>query len=158
MNTQIFANNHQSKQSAQRTVHLFVFDTLSDWESGYAIAGINNPVFQTRPGHYRVRTVGVRTAPVTTMGGVMVLPDAALDSLEPAASAMLILPGGTARDEGKHRAAAEKARQFLAADVPVAAICGATAGLARAGLLDDKRHTGNARDYLQATHYGGTDV
>jgi putative intracellular protease/amidase len=71
---------------------------------------------------------------------------------------MLILPGGTARDEGKHRVAAEKARQFLAADVPVAAICGATAGLARAGLLDDKRHTSNARDYLQASHYGGTDV
>jgi putative intracellular protease/amidase len=50
VNTQIFGNNHQSKQLAQRTVHLFVFDTLSDWESGYAIAGINNSVFQTRPG------------------------------------------------------------------------------------------------------------
>gem|GEM_PF-5819719 len=27
----------------QETVHVFVFDTLSDWEPGYAVAGINNP-------------------------------------------------------------------------------------------------------------------
>ncbi len=27
-------------------VHLFVFDTLADWEPGYAVAGINNPRFQ----------------------------------------------------------------------------------------------------------------
>ncbi|MFN2431952.1 MAG: DJ-1/PfpI family protein [Gemmatimonadota bacterium] len=38
---------------------------------------------------------------------------------------------------------------------PVAAICGATAGLARGGLLDDRRHTSNAREYLAATGYGG---
>lgn len=26
-----------------QNVYLFVFDSLSDWEAGYAIAGINNP-------------------------------------------------------------------------------------------------------------------
>lgn len=35
-------------------VHLFVFDSLSDWEAGYAIAGtiagINNPHFQRKSG------------------------------------------------------------------------------------------------------------
>lgn len=41
----------------QESVHLFVFDTLSDWEFGYAVAGINNPAFQSRPGRYRVRHV-----------------------------------------------------------------------------------------------------
>ncbi len=25
------------------TVHLYVFDSLSDWEIGFAAAGINNP-------------------------------------------------------------------------------------------------------------------
>jgi putative intracellular protease/amidase len=39
--------------------------------------------------------------------------------------------------------------------VPVAAICGATAGLARAGLLDDRRHTSAAPEYLAATGYRG---
>jgi putative intracellular protease/amidase len=39
--------------------------------------------------------------------------------------------------------------------VPVAAICGATAGLARAGLLDERRHTSAAPEYLAATGYAG---
>nr|HMQ54363.1 DJ-1/PfpI family protein [Anaerolineae bacterium] len=55
----------------------------------------------------------------------------------------------------QNREAALKAKEFLAAGVPVAAICAATAGLARIGLLDDKRHTSNAAEYLQATGYQG---
>ena len=39
--------------------------------------------------------------------------------------------------------------------VPVAAICGATAGLARAGLLDQRNHTSDAAGYLAATGYAG---
>jgi len=48
-----------------------------------------------------------------------------------------------------------KALEFLAAGVPVAAICGATAALARAGALDGRRHTSNAPEYLAATGYAG---
>ena len=59
-----------------------------------------------------------------------------LDKLHPEDSAMLILPGGHFWDDGKNREAALLARKFLAAGVPVAAICGATAGLARVGMLD----------------------
>ena len=51
--------------------------------------------------------------------------------------------------------AVDVARSFLDAGVPAAAICGATAGFARAGLLDAVRHTSNSRDYLLATKYGG---
>ena len=40
---------------------------------------------------------------------------------------------------------------------PVAAICGATAGMARAGLLDERRHTSATAGYLLATGYGGAD-
>jgi putative intracellular protease/amidase len=139
----------------QRTVHLFVFDTLSDWEPGYAIAGLNNPAFQSHPGRYRVKTVGVTTTPVTTIGGMRILPDMALHDLEPAQSAMLILPGGGGWDDGQHSEVIEKAQLLLAAGVPVAAICGATAGLARAGILDAIPHTSNALEYLLATNYRG---
>jgi putative intracellular protease/amidase len=138
-----------------RTVHLFVFDSLSDWEPAFAIAGINNPAFQKEPGRHRVQTVGISREPVTTIGGLRVLPDVALDEIAPRQSALLILPGGVAWDEHKNGEAVEKARDFLTADVPVAAICGATAGLARAGLLDHRPHTSNAREYLDATHYAG---
>jgi putative intracellular protease/amidase len=138
-----------------RTVHLFVFDSLSDWEAAFAIAGINNPAFQKEPGRHRVQTVGISREPVTTIGGLRVLPDVALDDVAPRQSAMLILPGGVAWDEHKNGEAVEKARDFLSANVPVAAICGATAGLARAGLLDHRPHTSNAREYLDATRYAG---
>ena len=142
----------------QETVHLFVFDTLADWEHGFAVASINNPSFQNQPGRYRVQTVAMREDPVTTIGGVRVLPDLTLDALEPSQSALLILPGGEVWDERGNTEAAEKARVFLDAGVPVAAICGATAGLARAGLLDDRRHTSNAPDYLAATNYKGASL
>ena len=46
---------------------------------------------------------------------------------------------------------AAAAARFLDAGVPVAAICGATAGLARAGLLDKRLHTSAAAGYLMAT-------
>lgn len=68
---------------------------------------------------------------------------------------MLILPGGDAWDAGGNGEAVDVARDFLDAGVPVAAICGATAGLARGGLLDARRHTSNVREYLEATGYGG---
>jgi len=79
----------------------------------------------------------------------------AMADVVPDESAMLIIPGGTAWDEGKNGEVVELARTFLAARVPVAAICGATAGLARGGLLDSRRHTSNAREYIAATNYGG---
>jgi len=127
-------------------IHLFVFDTLADWETGFAIAGINNPNFQKHPNRYCVQTVGLTGEPITTIGGMTILPDLALDELE--TSAMLILPGGEAWDAGKNTGILE---------IPIAAICGATAGLACAGLLDDKPHTSNAAEYLQATDYQGAD-
>lgn len=140
----------------QQTVHLFVLDTMADWETGYAVAGINQPMYQLNPGRYTVRTVGPTRDPVRTMGGITILPDMTLEELRPAASAMLILPGATAWDEGEHTDTVEKARAFLDAGVPVAAICGATAGLARGGVLDARAHTSNAAEYLaMQPGYGG---
>ena len=137
------------------TVHCFVFDTLADWEYGFAVAGINNTQFHRVPNAWQVKTVALRREPVVTSGGVRITPDLALDQVAPADSRMLILPGGDAWDEGGNTEAVDKARDFLARGVPVAAICGATAGLARGGLLDDVRHTSNAREYIAATGYRG---
>ena len=93
--------------------------------------------------------------PITTMGGMRVLPDMLLDDLDPAASDLLILPGATLWDSGGGESFASTAGRFLDAGVPVAAICGATAGLARAGLLDQRDHTSAAPEYLTATGYAG---
>ncbi|MGW0465341.1 DJ-1/PfpI family protein [Streptomyces sp. NPDC003027] len=132
-----------------RTVHLAVYDTLADWEPGHATAWL------ARAGH-EIRTVGPSTEPVTTIGGMRIVPDLALEELRPEDSALLILPGGDLWDSGDDLAPfAAAARRFLDAGVPVAAICGATAGLAREGLLDDRAHTSAVSFYLAATGYQG---
>lgn len=131
-------------------VHMAVYDTLADWEVGHATAHINNGNWQREPGRYEVRTVGESGAPVRTMGGMTITPDLALDKLDPADSAMLILPGADTWLTGDNAAFAKAARRFLDAGVPVAAICGATGGLAAEGLLDDRRHTSNAREFVEA--------
>jgi len=67
----------------------------------------------------------------------------------------LLLPGSDDWYKPAHGAAVAKARDFLSAGVPVAAICGATVALARAGILDDRAHTSNGRAELAPTGYAG---
>jgi putative intracellular protease/amidase len=137
------------------TVHLFLLDRLADWEAGFAIAHINSPQWQRRPGSFRVCTVGLGRALVVSQGGVTMLPDTLLDDLSPAESSMLILPGSPAWEEGRCEPAVAKAKEFLRAGVPVAAICGATFALAKGGVLDERRHTSGAPQYLASTGYRG---
>ncbi|MEU9338771.1 DJ-1/PfpI family protein [Streptomyces sp. NPDC048290] len=153
----------QPEASRRKPVHLAVYDTLADWETGHATAHL------ARAG-YEIRTVGPTTAPVTSLGGLRITPDLALADLRPEDSALLILPGADLWDRtpaapaaggddpaplGPLAPFARTARTFLDAGVPVAGICGATAGLAREGLLDDRDHTGAVSFYLAATGYAG---
>ncbi|GGO42644.1 DJ-1/PfpI family protein [Streptomyces lasiicapitis] len=134
-----------------RTVHLAVYNTLADWETGYATA------YLARAGH-ELRTVATTREPVTTAGGVRIQPDLTIDELRAEDSELLILPGADLWDTGDSLAPfARAARAFLDAGVPVAAICGATAGLAREGLLDDRAHTSAVSMYLDATGYKGAE-
>ncbi|WP_053849028.1 type 1 glutamine amidotransferase family protein [Streptomyces sp. NRRL B-24085] len=135
----------------RKPVHHAVYDTCADWETGHATA------YLARAG-YAIRTVGPSREPVTSIGGLRVQPACALDDVRPAESSLLILPGADLWDAGDDLAPfARKAREFLDAGVPVAAICGATAGLAREGLLDDREHTSAVSFYLAATGYAGAE-
>lgn len=133
-----------------KTVYLAVYDTLADWETGYATAHLAQNGFT-------VRTVGPTMESVTTMGGLRIEPDIALDQLgEPGDTAVFILPGAGLWDAGDDLAPfARAARRLVGLGFPVAAICGATAGLAREGLLDDRAHTSAVSQYLDATGYEG---
>ncbi len=136
-----------------RTAYLAVYDTLADWEFGYLIAELRSGRFTGTP--YQVTTVAASLEPVTTMGGLRVLPDTLLDTASPEDADLLILPGADLWDEGGGAEFAALAARFLAAGKPVAAICGATLGLARAGLLDNRRHTSAAPEYLAMSGYAG---
>ncbi|GHD17901.1 DJ-1/PfpI family protein [Nocardiopsis kunsanensis] len=141
----------------RKTVHLAVYDQLADWQVGHATAHLRNSEWQPRTGRFEVVTVGLSGAPVTTMGGLTVLPDITLHQLKPSSSSMLLLPGSSWWDQDPERMSpfASAAGIFLDAGVPVAAICSATAGLAREGLLDHRDHTSTTPDYLLATGYQG---
>lgn len=138
------------------TVHLAVYDDLADWEVGHLLAELRTGRFTGRP--FEIRTVAATREPITTMGGLRIEPDLVLTDLQPSASALLILPGSTLYDAGGGQEFIDAAARFLDAGVPVAAICGATFGLARAGLLDDREHTSAAAEYLQSSGYAGAEL
>lgn len=138
-----------------RTVYAAVYDTWADWEIGHLLVELRTGRFTGVP--WQVVTVGESTEPVVTMGGLRVVPDMALADVEPDEGDLLVLAGSGLWDTGQGDAFAKLAQRFLDSGIPVAAICGATAGLARAGLLDERKHTSAAKEYLQATGYQGSD-
>ena len=138
-----------------RTAHLGLYDTLADWEVGHLLAELRSGRFTGVT--FDIVAVAESLEPITTMGGVRMVPDALITGLDPADSDLLILPGAEIWDAGGGAPFADAARRFLDAGVPVAAICGATAGLASAGLLDGRNHTSAAPEYLAATGYQGGD-
>ena len=123
-------------------VYYLVFDALADWECGLALAETN------RNESYRVVTVGFSTATITTMGGLRVTPQIVLEELDPDDAAMLIIPGGDRWEDMTEPSLLRMLEQLDTLRVPIAAICGATLAVARAGLLDQRRHTSNRRGYL----------
>src|SRR5512133_2716153 len=138
------------------TAHLAIYDTLADWEVGYLVVELRTGRFTGTP--WNIVTVAEQREPISTMGGLRIVPDMLLDDLDPASSDLLILPGADLWDAGDGQPFANAASGFLDAGVPVAAICGATAGLARAGVLDTRHHTSGAAEYLlRATGYAGAD-
>jgi putative intracellular protease/amidase len=138
-----------------RTAHVALYDSLADWEVGYLLVELRTGRFTGSA--WNVVTVAESLDPVTSMGGVRMLPDVRLEDLDPTDSNLLVLPGADLWDAGGGQSFGALAGRFLDAEVPVAAICGATAGLARAGLLDHRRHTSAAPEYLLATGYAGAD-
>ena len=133
-------------------VHVLVFEGFADWEPAYALAELR------RSGGLDVVTLGFTDAPVRSMGGLRVVPDRALAGLDIAAVRLLLLPGGDMWEGTYPRAGLDAVLAELhAGGVPIAAICGATLALARAGLLNDRAHTSNEQAYLtnMASEYAG---
>ncbi|MEN6594495.1 MAG: type 1 glutamine amidotransferase family protein [Clostridiaceae bacterium] len=131
-------------------VYLYVFDTMADWEVGYLTAELNaGRYFKKGLAPLKIVTVGMNKTPVTTMGGLKILPDTTIDECIIEHAAALLLPGGDTWLESMHQPVLAFAERCLEQGVLVAAICGATMGLAKAGLLDSRRHTSNDLEYLQ---------
>jgi putative intracellular protease/amidase len=135
------------------TAHFALYDTLNDSEAGLLLVELRTGRFTGA--RFDVVTAAESRQSITTLGGVRIEPDVLLSDVDPAGSDLLVLAGAEMWDSGGGDAFAAAAGRFLDARVPVAAICGATAGLARAGLLDNRAHTSAGPEYLAMTGYAG---
>lgn len=141
-----------------KKAYLYVFDTISDWEIGYLIAELNSGrYFKKGLAPLEVITVGITNNPVTTMGGLKISPSISTEECMLKSNDILILPGGNTWMEAIHEPMLKKASDSLQKNIIVAAICGATMGLAKMGVLDLKRHTSNDLEYMKmiVPHYNG---
>jgi putative intracellular protease/amidase len=124
-------------------VHVLVFEGFADWEPAHALAELR------RSGERAVVVVGYNAEPVTSMGGLRVLPDRQLKDVRQSEVEILILPGGDLWEGTYPQAELERMLTgLIAANVPVAAICAGTLPIARMGLLNDRRHTSNGPGYI----------
>lgn len=122
---------------------------FADWETALLNAAARE--------FYRVETSFATPggAPVTSLGGMQVMPNLAVEYIDIAEVDAVLVNGGTiwqtpaapdlgallraTRDEGK----------------VVGGICDGVIALARAGILDDRRHTANGPESLPDTGYAG---
>lgn len=132
------------------TIYVYVMDTLADWELGYVTAELNSGrFFKEGAPKVTLKTVSHSKEPVTTMGGMRIVPDCVIADIEVAEANVLLLPGSNTWNNQKHFAIIEKASEFLSIGAMVGAICGATAALANFGLLDERPHTSNGPGFLE---------
>ncbi|MBQ5950470.1 type 1 glutamine amidotransferase family protein [Massilia sp. ST3] len=139
-------------------VYLVTVDTLADWEIGYLTAELNSRRFFADPAmEFKLLKAGIGKAEVSSMGGARYTPDVTIDAIQMKEGDLLLLPGSDIWDSPQVRPVLEFAAEALDRGRQVAAICGATVGLAGVGALDRRRHTSNDLEFLKQTcpHYQG---
>lgn len=133
------------------TIAVVMVDGVADWEIGAVL-----PAAREWFGDH-VAIASIDGQPVTSIGGLRLLPELALSDLAPREADLWILPGSERWQAGEIPGLSGVLRERVDAQRPVAAICGATLALAYAGLLDSRPHTSNSLELLQrhAAPYAG---
>lgn len=132
------------------TIYVYVLDTLADWELGHVISELNSGrFFKNGVPRLSLKTVSYSKEPISTMGGLTIMPDCLIEDMIVNEKNVLLLPGADTWNDPKHGAIIEKASEFLSLGATVCAICGATAALANFGLLDKRPHTSNGVGFLE---------
>lgn len=130
--------------------YLYVLNTLADWEIGFLTAELTSKrYFEDQNEPFDLIKVGNTKEPIRTMGGLIIRPDESVDSMEFNQGDVLILPGADTWMEAENEQVLLIAKRLVKEGIKVAAICGATLGLAKVGILNDRKHTSNDKDFLK---------
>ena len=123
--------------------YLLVFNGLADWEASLAMCEIR------KQPKYDVVTVGFTRDPIVSMAGLRITPEIRLDDVDIENACIFVLPGGDMWEKENNIQLEDLLYRLHKLNVPIAAICGATLAVARAGLLIGTRHTSNTKEYLK---------
>lgn len=121
---------------------------MADWENGYFLQGLTLQKMASEL-KYELQTVSISKETIKTAGGITIVPDITLDEIDETQAGALLLIGADTWQEKSNQKIIEVANSFLKKNILVAAICGATLGLANNGILNSYYHTSNALFFLQ---------
>jgi putative intracellular protease/amidase len=131
-------------------VYFYILNTMADWEYGFLLAELNSKrYFLPSKKDIEIITVSNDKNTKTSMGGFKITPDITINELDFSNEDFLILPGADKWLENENEEILIKSKEFINNDMNVAAICGATLGLAKHGALDLKLHTSIDKEYLK---------
>lgn len=142
------------------SIYLYVLDTLADWEISYITAELNSGrYFKNKNEPSSVIKISDSLKPIKTMGGMEIAPDESIQNIDFRKNDILILPGSDRWMEDKNKRIIGMAAALLEKGIRICAICGATVALADAGILNDRQHTSNDKEYLKMAcpNYTGSD-
>jgi len=146
-----FKNNNKVTFMNKKKIFIFLFNGFSDWEIAYLSPEIKKSeefdlIYFSKDGN-----------PVSSMGGLHVLPDMLLSEINVEDVYMIVLPGGTAWEKGENDEINLLTKTLFDKGKTIAAICAATTYLAKQGFLDHLKHTSNDLYYLKgiAPQYSG---
>jgi putative intracellular protease/amidase len=131
------------------TIVTILTNGFADWETALLNAGARQ--------YFGINTrfASVGGEPVVSAAGMRVLPDMAVEEIDPTGIDALLINGGTAWSQTDAPDITKVLQSTREAGKTVGGICDGTLALARAGLLDTVAHTSNSRDNLTPTAYQG---
>ena len=138
-------------------VYLYILNTLADWEIGYITTELNSGRYLNQS--IELIKLGNTSEPIKTMGGISIIPDETIDNIEFEKGDLLILPGADTWMNSDNEKIINITSFLLKNEVIVAAICASTMALAQNGLLNNRKHTSNDKEFLQlmCPEYTGYD-
>ena len=138
-----------------KTVLLVLLEQYADWEAAY----VSTAVHMLGQGKFVVKTVSLSKEPITSIGGIRVVPDYTVGSASKDYDALLLI-GGLCWREERAQQMIPLVEHCVKRGKVLGGICDAAAFLASIGVLDSVKHTGNRLSALQewkGTKYKGAE-